>query len=355
MSVLSEIPHVVYGRLLEAVHISGYSASRACDELEWLLEADRWKSVGPGFNSGNEFIQTINLAEFRIAVDRRKKLAKRLAEIEGTQRAIAKALGVNVATVNRDVANATNKNNGHEKNQSVADATVANATPSPLITQSGSVAAEQLRRQALKEQRREEVSQKVFESPVVPSGQYSTIVIDPPWSYSNKSGRHGASVNADYIQDRTMTLAEVADFDIKRWLAENCHLYLWVTDAYVGQICQVVEAWGFVLKATLVWVKDRFGMGNYYRHQHELCIFAVKGSMWLKRMNASTVFNAKVTKHSEKPDEFYRLVESCSPGPFLDVFARKKRAGWDVFGDEVTAEYQGTLDGRRSVRIEETL
>lgn len=184
-----------------------------------------------------------------------------------------------------------------------------------------------------------------------PAGTYSTIVVDPPWSYSNKSGRHGASANADYIQDRTMTLDEVVLFDIQRWVAEDCHLYLWVTDAYVGHIYSVTEAWGFSAKATLVWVKDRFGMGNYYRHQHELCVFAVKGKMRLSRMNASTVFNAPVTRHSEKPDEFYKLVESCSPGPYLDVFARKKRAGWSVFGDEVAPEYQGTLDGKSSIHV----
>lgn len=185
----------------------------------------------------------------------------------------------------------------------------------------------------------------------VPAGIYPTIVVDPPWSYSNKSGRHGAAANADYIQNRTMTLDEVALFDIKRWVPEECHLYLWVTDAYVGHAYTITEAWGFDAKATLVWIKDRFGMGNYYRHQHELCIFAVKGKMRLSRMNASTVFNAPVTKHSEKPDEFYRLVESCSPGPYLDVFARKKRAGWDVYGDEVAPEYQGTLDGKQSIHV----
>lgn len=184
-----------------------------------------------------------------------------------------------------------------------------------------------------------------------PTGKYSTIVVDPPWSYSNKSGRHGASANADYTQNRTLTLDEVVVFDLHRWVAEECHLYLWVTDAYVGHVYNVTEAWGFSAKATLVWVKDRIGMGNYYRHQHELCVFAVKGKMRLSRMNASTVFESPITKHSEKPDVFYRLVESCSPGPYLDVFGRKLRAGWDVFGDEVTTEYQGTFDGKVSREV----
>lgn len=171
----------------------------------------------------------------------------------------------------------------------------------------------------------------------VPSGTYSAIVVDPPWSYDNKSGRHGASLHADYTQHRTMTIDDIALFDIQRWTADQCHLYLWVTDAYIGHVYSVTEAWGFDAKATLVWVKDRIGMGNYFRHQHELCVFAVKGSLRLKRMDVPTVFHAPMTKHSEKPDEFYRIVESCSSGPYLDVFARKQRVGWDVFGDEVAA------------------
>ena len=170
-----------------------------------------------------------------------------------------------------------------------------------------------------------------------PSGTYSTIVVDPPWSYSNKAGRHAPDYNKE---NRVMTLEEVAKFDLERWVGEECHLYLWVTDAYVGHAYRVTDAWGFQAKTTLVWVKDRIGMGNYYRHQHELCIFAVKGNKRLLRMNASTVFTAPVTRHSAKPDEFYRLVESCSPGPYLDVFARRKRPGWDVFGDQVASEFQ---------------
>lgn len=182
--------------------------------------------------------------------------------------------------------------------------------------------------------------------PPAPSGRYSTIVVDPPWSYGNTSGRHGTPY-------RTMTLEEVCAFDIQRWIPETpCHLYLWVTDAYLFDVGQVIRAWGFEAKASLVWVKDRIGMGNYFRHQHECCVFAVKGKQRLKRMDASTVFRAPVGAHSEKPDAFYSLVESCSNGPYLDVFARRKRAGWSVYGDEVTGAYQARLDGENeSVRV----
>lgn len=188
-----------------------------------------------------------------------------------------------------------------------------------------------------------------------PSGKYRTIVADPPWDYGNKSGRHAGARDEYMKQGKTMNLEGAAAFDVQRWVPEEgpCHLYLWVTDAYAGDVYQVIRAWGFEPKAWLIWVKDRIGMGNYFRHQHEPCVFAVKGRLRLKRLDASTVFNAPVGAHSEKPDAFYSLVESCSPGPYLDVFARRHRAGWDVFGDEVEPGLQTDLEkGHESLRVE---
>lgn len=175
-----------------------------------------------------------------------------------------------------------------------------------------------------------------------PTGTYRTLVIDPPWAYQNNSGRQRQP-----YAGRNLSLEEIKGFNVGRWVPpDDGHLYLWVTDAYAGDAYSIIRAWGFEPKCSLVWVKDRIGMGNYFRHQHELCFFAVKGNLRLKRMDTPTVFAAPMTKHSEKPDAFYSLVEDCSPGPYLDVFARKKRAGWDVFGDEVTEEYQLRIDGK---------
>ena len=177
-------------------------------------------------------------------------------------------------------------------------------------------------------------------SSTAPQGKYPTIVVDPPWSYQNKSGRQRQA-----YADRTMTLEQVKKFDIGRWVPDgDCHLWLWVTDAYAGHIYQVIEAWDFAPKAWLVWAKDRIGMGNYLRHQHEFCVFATRGKLRLLRRDVSTIFHSKMTRHSEKPDAFYRLVESCCPGPYLDVFARRRHQGWDAFGDEVDSFTQLELD-----------
>lgn len=201
--------------------------------------------------------------------------------------------------------------------------------------------AGQVRLEAL---RQNAEAQGGHETAPAPQGTYHTIVVDPPWSYGNNSGRQ----RTEYA-DRAWDLSRITAFK-DEWLGARipddwCHLYLWATDIYAGDVNAILEAWGFTPKVWLVWVKDRFGMGNYYRHQHELCMFATRGKQRLKRKNASTVFYAPITKHSEKPDAFYALVESCSYGPFLDVFARKHRAGWDVWGDEVEPSYQKRFFG----------
>tara|TARA_Y100000310_G_scaffold291080_1_gene318750 strand:+ start:1141 stop:2013 length:873 start_codon:yes stop_codon:yes gene_type:complete len=100
---MNETTDMIYGKLLESAHMSGYSTDRACDDLEYLLEDDRWKSVGSGFDDINEFVKSLNSGAFKVPTDKRKKLAKKLEELEATQRATAHALGVSQKTIGRDL------------------------------------------------------------------------------------------------------------------------------------------------------------------------------------------------------------------------------------------------------------
>jgi len=178
----------------------------------------------------------------------------------------------------------------------------------------------------------------------LPEGVYSTVVIDPPWQYDNRGTRGAAN---DHYP--TMTLGELAALEVPA--ADEAHLYLWTTNAFLRDAFDLVDKWGFDYKATLVWVKAKgsqdpeetgrpvMGMGNYFRISHELVLFGVRGNLKTRRRDALSWFQAPRGRHSAKPDAFYSLVETCSPGPYLDMFNRDRgkmfrRPGWAGWGNE---------------------
>lgn len=164
-------------------------------------------------------------------------------------------------------------------------------------------------------------------------GQYGAIVIDPPWRYGNAATRGAAE---DHYG--TMTIDELADLpdeceSLK--ISENSHLYLWTTAGMLRDAFVLLEAWGYTYKTNLVWVKPQIGMGNYFRVSHEHILFGVRGDAGRTQdRTLRSWFEAPREKHSHKPLSFYDIVEKASPGPYLDVFARERRFGWDVWGNE---------------------
>ena len=174
--------------------------------------------------------------------------------------------------------------------------------------------------------------------------RYRTLVADPPWRYSSRlSGLRGAT---DYP---TMSIEELMCMPIGLWAEPEAHLYLWTTDAFMVDAHRIAHGWGFEVKNILTWVKGRaeiveggeieaidprMGVGFYYRHATEYVLFAVRGALPVHEHGQPNVFFAPRMGHSVKPDAFYDMVERMSPGPYLDVFARKQRLGWKVFGNE---------------------
>jgi N6-adenosine-specific RNA methylase IME4 len=164
-------------------------------------------------------------------------------------------------------------------------------------------------------------------------GIFATILIDPPWDWKdegdvNQLGR----ARPDYA---TMTKAELLKLPIKKWADKDCHLYCWVTNRSMPKVFELLDTWGFRYVTLLTWPKPSFGMGNYFRGQTEHVAFGVTGSQSLRRKNASTLLPSwpRGKQHSSKPLEFYTFIESCSPGPYLELFGRgKARAGWVVGG-----------------------
>lgn len=164
---------------------------------------------------------------------------------------------------------------------------------------------------------------------VMPAGRYPVIVADPPWGYDN-AGTRAAAVR----HYPTMTVEEVCKLDLAPRLADDAHLYLWTTNPFLPAAFAVLDAWGFTYKTCLTWVKPQIGLGNYFRSASEHVLFGVRGDLAVRDRAIPTWFQADRTEHSAKPDAFYELVERASAGPYLELFARRQRPGWDAWGFE---------------------
>jgi N6-adenosine-specific RNA methylase IME4 len=185
--------------------------------------------------------------------------------------------------------------------------------------------------------------------------KYKTIVIDPPWKYKTLGqigktlehrpnrdiglSKHGAGSEARY---GAMTIDELKEMPINKITEDNSHLYLWTTNKFIIEAHEIAKHWGFDVKTIITWTKIRksdkqpsMKMGYYYRGATEHCLFCVKGSLRLQGKAAPTAIFSHRLQHSEKPNEFYKMIEEQSPSPRLDVFARKTRNNWDVYGNEV--------------------
>lgn len=169
--------------------------------------------------------------------------------------------------------------------------------------------------------------------------KYKTMYSDPPW---NETGGGQIKRGADRHYS-LMKTPEIIEYMKQIPIADNAHLYLWVTNNHLRDGLQVVDALGFRYVTNIVWVKDRIGLGQYFRGQHELCLFCVKGVLPYKhQVNPSrsccvhpTVIHAPRKEHSQKPNEMYTLIEDTSYEPFIEVFARNERDHWDCIGNEI--------------------
>ena len=168
-----------------------------------------------------------------------------------------------------------------------------------------------------------------------PTKRYRTIVADPPWHYDTPAYGYGADANYP-----TMRPEELMGMPVGLWASDNSHLYLWTTNTFIVEAHQIAKAWGFQPKTVLTWIKRRIrddewlGMGHYFRGTTEHIVFAVRGALNTSHGDQPNFFYGARGAHSEKPAAFYDMVQRMSPGPYLDVFARKQRFGFDTWGDE---------------------
>ncbi|MBN1359340.1 MAG: hypothetical protein JW993_02055 [Sedimentisphaerales bacterium] len=177
--------------------------------------------------------------------------------------------------------------------------------------------------------------------------QYGAILADPPWQFSNRTGKM-APEHKRLKRYPTLSFQEIEEIPVERIAAPSSHLYLWVPNALLQEGLRVMKAWGFQYKTNIIWHKirkdggpDGRGVGFYFRNTTEMVLFGVRGHLRTLPPGRRQVNIIKTMKreHSRKPDELYEIIEACSPAPYLELFARGTREGWDQWGNEVDDYY----------------
>lgn len=183
------------------------------------------------------------------------------------------------------------------------------------------------------------------------NNRFKTIYADPPWRFQNRTGKV-APENKKLNRYETMTLDEIIDLPVSKIADDKSHLYLWVPNALLPDGLEVMKAWGFEYKGNIIWEKvrkdgepDGRGVGFYFRNVTEMLLFGIRGDKNRTLAPARSQVNLIRTQkreHSRKPDEIIPIIESCSPGPYIELFARGDREGWWMWGNQASSEYEPT-------------
>ncbi len=181
--------------------------------------------------------------------------------------------------------------------------------------------------------------------------KFGTVMADPPWQFANRTGKM-APEHKRLSRYATMTLSDICALPVSQITAPAAHLYLWVPNALLPEGLAVMRAWGFQYKSNIVWHKlrkdggsDGRGVGFYFRNVTELILFGVRGKNARTLQPGRTQVNyigTRKREHSRKPDEQYGIIESCSVGPYLEMFGRGVRKGWQTWGNQADASYEPT-------------
>lgn len=166
-----------------------------------------------------------------------------------------------------------------------------------------------------------------------PKKLYKTIMLDPPWDIEQKGAR-GAIKHYDL-----MTLDRIKALPVADLTEDNAHCWLWTTAATLRHGYDVLEAWGFTPRSPFIWIKPRLGLGVYLRNAAEFMILGTRGKApVLYKAQPNWLFAPVQPPHSHKPEEQYAIIERVSPGPYLELFARRHQPGWDCWGNEIDSD-----------------
>jgi len=181
--------------------------------------------------------------------------------------------------------------------------------------------------------------------------QFGTVLADPPWRFMNRTGKI-APEHSRLLRYNTMSFEEIGGLPVAELCAPTAHLYLWCPNALLPEGITTMKAWGFSYKSNLIWHKcrkdggsDGRGVGFYFRNVTELLLFGIRGKnarTLARGRRQVNLFSSRKREHSRKPDEQYAIIESCSPGPFIELFARGVREGWTTWGNQANDSYRPT-------------
>lgn len=179
--------------------------------------------------------------------------------------------------------------------------------------------------------------------------RFGTILIDPPWRFTNRTGKM-APEHKRLHRYPTMSFAEIAALPVQSVAADQSHLYLWCPNALLMEGLNIMAAWGFTYKTNLIWYKvrkdggpDGRGVGFYFRNVTEILLFGTRGRLRTLQpgRTQTNIIVTRKEEHSKKPESAYDLIQACSPGPYLELFARQRVAGWTGWGNQVDS-YEST-------------
>ena len=176
------------------------------------------------------------------------------------------------------------------------------------------------------------MTEKIFNITKNPT-KYKTILADPPWDIQQKGKSRGAIKHYNL-----MTLERIKAMPIADLVEENAHCWLWVTNATLEAGYEVLRAWGFEPRSIYTWCKPRLGLGTYLRNCTEHLLLGTRGKAPIQFKGQMNWGFMPLQDHSHKPEEVYDIIERCSEGNYLELFARRPRHGWGIWGNEVASD-----------------
>lgn len=164
--------------------------------------------------------------------------------------------------------------------------------------------------------------------------KYATILADPPWDVEQK-GHRGAANHYNLMSLDRIKAMPVADL-----MEENGHVWLWATAATLEHAYAVLREWGIAPRSIFIWIKPRLGLGNYLRNCAEFIVLGTKGKAPIQFNSQMNWGFFPLQDHSHKPEEVHKIIERCSPGPYLELFARRRQPGWSVWGNQIDSDIE---------------